>query len=104
MNGDEIRHILVELGMPIRAKGTEHIVRVAMLMDSGWNDLPLERIYWKIAEEEKISHKCVERRIRLAISSARERGSYIAIAHPQNRSFIIWLYNFLKECEEGDMI
>lgn len=104
MKREKIKKILIDLGMPEGTKGLDHIADAVILMSEGWEELPMQRIYWKIAKDNEVDYRCIERRIRIALNNARKNGVYIATVHPQNKEFLIWTYKFIKEHEEARVI
>lgn len=108
MDRVRVEKALSKMNISEKRKGFFQIADVLILMDNGWKDLPMTKLYWKVGKDRGIQPHCVERNIRLALGFARKNGPVDAIEHYigtdniKNRTSIRHFYSVLKEEEQKE--
>lgn len=105
MDRQVVENILMEMGMPVRLKGFTYITDAVLLLDTPeWKNPKWTAMYYKIANMNNDTPTRVERAIRSALTSTRNRvGNYQMIEHYlgftncENSNSISYLYKNLKK-------
>lgn len=118
MKRETVEKALIEMGMPVKLKGFQYIVDAVMLLDTPeWKNPKWTALYYKIGMMHQDTESRVERAIRNAFTTTRNRiGNYEAIEHYigftncENSNSIVFLYKNIKQeaaleiiPEEADM-
>jgi hypothetical protein len=94
----------MELGMPVNLKGFTYITDAVMLLDTPeWKNPKWTALYYKIASMHKDTPARVERAIRSALASTRNRSwnyemvdRYLGFKNCENSNSITYLYMSIK--------
>lgn len=109
MKRELVEKVLMEMGMPVKLKGFKYITDAVMLLDTPeWRNPKWTAMYYKIAAMNQDSASKVERAIRNAFATTRNRVSdyekiehYIGFTNCENSNSITFLYmNLKKDVEE----
>lgn len=105
MNRQIVENTLMEMGMPATLKGFTYITDAVMLLDTlEWKSPKWTALYYKIAAINNDTPTRVERAIRSAFVSTRNRvvdydiiEHYIGFANCENSSSLLHLYKNVKK-------
>jgi len=105
MKRELVEKVLMEMGMPVKLKGFKYITDAVMLLDTPeWRNPKWTAMYYKIAAMNQDSASKVERAIRNAFATTRNRVSdyekiehYIGFTNCENSNSITFLYMNLKK-------
>lgn len=104
MKRQVVENVLMEMGMPVNLKGFTYITDAVMLLDTPeWKNPKWTALYYKIASINKDTPARVERAIRSALASTRNRAwnyemvdRYIGFKNCENSNSITYLYMSIK--------
>ena len=104
MKKEMIERVLIEMGMPVKLKGFRYIVDAVMLLDTPeWQNPKWTALYYKIAVMNQDTPSRVERAIRNAFTTTRNRVAdyemiehYIGFTNCENSNSIVYLYKNIK--------
>ena len=104
MERKTVENVLMEMGMPVRLKGFTYITDAVLLLDTPeWKDPKWTALYYKIAMINHTTPTRVERAIRNAFASTRNRAGnydilehYIGFTNCENSNSITYLYKTIK--------
>lgn len=108
-----VENVLMEMGMPVNLKGFTYITDAVLLLDTPeWKNPKWTALYYKIASLNKDTPARVERAIRSALASTRNRSwnyelvdHYIGFKNCENSNSITYLYMSIKrELNEGTLL
>lgn len=110
MKRETVEHILIGMGMPVKLKGFKYITDAVMLLDTPeWKNPKWTALYYKIGAMNNDTESRVERAIRNAFLTTRNRVAdyemiehYIGFTNCENSNSITFLYKNIKmEYPEG---
>lgn len=106
MDRIKIESLLIQMGITASLKGFRYIRDAILLMDDGWDDVPITRVYWKIAKDNQVGDATVERAIRHALEKARKSPNtelvkrYMGMEYIQNTASLKQFHFILKQEEK----
>ncbi|MBO5093940.1 MAG: hypothetical protein J6C33_06240 [Lachnospiraceae bacterium] len=110
MKRETIEHVLIGMGMPVKLKGFQYITDAVMLLDTPeWKNPKWTALYYKIGVMNHDTESRVERAIRNAFLTTRNRVAdyemiehYIGFTNCENSNSITFLYkNIKRDYPEG---
>lgn len=118
MKREAIEHVLIGMGMPVKLKGFQYITDAVMLLDTPeWKNPKWTALYYKIGVMNHDTESRVERAIRNAFLTTRNRVAdyemiehYIGFTNCENSNSLTFLYKNIKRDypegteEEGDTL
>lgn len=118
MKREAIEHVLIGMGMPVKLKGFQYITDAVMLLDTPeWKNPKWTALYYKIGVMNHDTESRVERAIRNAFLTTRNRVAdyemiehYIGFINCANSNSLTFLYKNIKRDylegagEEGDTL
>ncbi len=104
MKREIVEKVLIEIGMPVKLKGFRYITDAVMLLDTEeWQNPKWTALYYKIGAMNQDSASRVERAIRNAFATTRNRVTdyqaiehYIGFTNCENSNSIVYLYKNIK--------
>lgn len=111
MKKENVENVLIKMGMPVKLKGFQYITDAVMLLDTPeWENPKWTALYYKIGLMHQDTASRVERAIRNAFTTTRNRVAdyemierYIGFTNCENSNSIAYLYkNIKKEYPDGD--
>lgn len=104
MKRSVIEHVLIGMGMPVKLKGFQYITDAVMLLDTPeWRNPKWTALYYKIGAMHGDTESRVERAIRNAFLTTRNRVAdydmierYIGFTNCENSNSLTFLYKNLK--------
>ena len=104
MKREIVEKVLIEIGMPVKLKGFRYITDAVMLLDTEeWQNPKWTALYYKIGAMNQDSASRVERAIRNAFTTTRNRVTdykaiehYIGFTNCENSNSIVYLYKNIK--------
>ena len=109
MKRENVEHVLISMGMPVKLKGFKYITDAIMLLAAPeWQNPKWTALYYKIGLMNQDTDSRVERAIRNAFMTTRNRvvdydmvEHYIGFTNCENSNSLIYLYkNIEKEYPE----
>ena len=109
MKRENVEHVLISMGMPVKLKGFKYITDAIMLLATPeWQNPKCTALYYKIGLMNQDTDSRVERAIRNAFMTTRNRvvdydmvEHYIGFTNCENSNSLIYLYkNIEKEYPE----
>ncbi len=105
MKRENIEHALISMGMPVKLKGFKYITDAVMKLDTPeWRNTKWTALYCKIGVMNHDSGSRVERAIRNAFATTRNRVAdyemierYIGFTNCENSNSITFLYKSVSE-------
>lgn len=112
MKKEIVEKVLIEMGMPVKLKGFRYITDAVMLLDTEeWQNPKWTALYYKIGIMNHDSASRVERAIRNAFTTIRNRVTdyetiehYIGFTNCENSNSIVYLYKNIKQDYPEDEI
>lgn len=110
MKREAIEHVLIGMGMPVKLKGFQYITDAVMLLDTPeWKNPKWTALYYKIGVMNHDTESRVERAIRNAFLTTRNRVAdyemiehYIGFTNCENSNSLTFLYkNIKRDYPEG---
>ena len=105
MKKETVENVLIKMGMPVKLKGFKYITDAVMLLDTPeWENPKWTALYYKIGLMNQDTASRVERAIRNAFMTTRNRVAdyeaiehYIGFTNCENSNSIAYLYKNIKK-------
>lgn len=105
MKKENVENVLIKMGMPVKLKGFQYIVDAVLLLDTPeWENPKWTALYYKIGLMHEDTASRVERAIRNAFTTTRNRVAdyemiehYIGFTNCENSNSIAYLYKNIKK-------